>query len=293
MDRARNDYRPELVEVDSAAVARLPVRENRFGLMASGLAGRPVGEIPACAAAYLIALNSQNFMFWSPTTDGVNRYAWNGDFGASGMRAAFDLQWGEEATPAGLRARLGCADEQTVRMAFDEIPLPRRRAMMLREVLAGDALELAAAELVAAGETGRLSTDDAVRLAQRFTIAYGQDPYLKRAQLAVIWYAGYLAECGKAVVLDVAASSDYQMPRVMRAIGVLRYGSALAAKVDSHTLIMSGSEDERAIRAASLLAVEAMAAHLGVSEPAIDCALWKNRAACGATPHHLTITTDY
>lgn len=293
LDRARQDYRPQWVQVDMQAIERLPKRENRFALMTSGLAGRAVGREPLHAAAYIIALNSLNFMFWTPTTDGAIPYAWNGDTGASGMRAGFDLVWGDGATPLALRARFGDGDESAVIAAFGPISLARRRAQHLREVLADDRLEQAAAELVAAGASGRLSADDAQRLAQRFPMAYGQDPYLKRAQLAILWYAGYLAENGDNVLLDIAPSADYQMPRVMRAIGVLRYAAELAAKIDGCKLIMRGSEEEHAIRAATVLAAEAMATHLGVSEPAIDSALWKNRAACGATPYHLTVTSDY
>lgn len=291
--RARTEYRPQLVGIDNAAISRLPVRENRFALMASGLAGRPCGRSGEAAAAYIVALNAMNFMFWSPTPDGAAPYSWNGDTGSSGMRAAFDSVWGEDPTPGQLRARFGAGEEQAIVDVFGDISMPRRRAQLLREVLAEDRLEQAAAELVAAGRTGRLSTDDALNLARRFPLAYGQDPYLKRAQLAVIWYAGYLAEQGVQVDLDVAPSADYQMPRVMRAIGVLRYAPELAAKVDACALIMRDSEEERAIRAATVLAAEAMAAHLGATEPEIDSALWKNRAACGATPYHLTVTTDY
>lgn len=290
---ARADYRPHRVSVEHDAIARLPVRDNRFSLMASGLVGRPCGQTEQAAAAYIIALNTMNFMFWSPAPDGVVPYAWNGDTGSSGMRAAFNSIWGDTPTPARLRAHLGTGDEQAVMDAFGDISMPRRRAHLLREVLAADQLEQAAAELVAAGEAGRLSTDEAVRLARRFPLAYGQDAYLKRAQLAVIWYAGYLAEQGVQVELDVAASADYQMPRVMRVIGVLRFAPELAAKIDGRVLIMRDSEEERAIRAATLLAAEAMAIHLGVPEHAIDSSLWKNRAACGATPYHLTVTTDY
>lgn len=293
LDRAHADYRPDLVEIDAETIGRLPARGDRFSHMTSGLFGKPAGAVPESAAAYCIALNSLNFMFWHPEPDGFSRYHWNGAGGAHGLAAAFEQAWGEAQDAGELRRRLGAGEEQAVRDAFGEISLARRRAQFLREVLQDDQLEQAAAELAAAGRAGRLSADDALRLAQRFPMAFGQDPYLMRAQLAVMWYAGYLLEQGTGVECDVSVASSYQMPRVMRSIRVLRFAPHLAAMIDKHVLIPRDSAEERAIRAAAVLGTQAMAAHLGVSEHAMVNVLWHNRHACGAIPYHLTVTTDY
>lgn len=291
--QAQLDYQPELVAIDAEAIARLPARADRFSHMTVGLFGKPAGQTLEGAAAYSIVLNSVNFMFWTPTTEGMTRYHWGNEGGAHGLQAAFDQIWGEEATPARLRARLGSGSEQALVDVLGDISLARRRAQFLREVLLEDQLEQAAAELVAAAKTGRLSSDDAERLAKRFPMAYGQDPYLMRAQLALMWYAGYLMEQGIHVDCDITVAASYQMPRVMRSIQVLRFAPELAAKIDTHTLIMRHSPEERAIRGATVLGAQAMARHLGVSEHAMVNVLWQNRHACGAIPYHLTITTDY
>ncbi|HJV52848.1 MAG TPA: queuosine salvage family protein [Noviherbaspirillum sp.] len=291
--QARLDYQPELVAIDHEAIARLPARADRFSHLTVGLFGKPAGRAPESAAAYSIVLNSLNFMFWTPTPEGMTRYHWGNEGGAHGLQAALDQAWGEEATPARLRERLASGSEQAVVDALGDIPMPRRRAQFLREVLFGDKLEQAAAELVAAGNSGRLSSDDAERLAKHFPMSYGQDPYLVRAQLAVMWYAGYLLEQGVNVDCDITVAASYQMPRVMRSIKVLRFAPELAAKIDRHELIMRGSDEERAIRGATVLGTQAMAQHLGVSEHAMVNTLWLNRHACGAIPYHLVITTDY
>jgi hypothetical protein len=291
--QARLDYQPGLVAIDLDAISRLPVRADRFSHATTGLSGKPAGQTPETAAAYSIVLNSLNFMFWTPTPEGMARYQWGDAGGADGLTAALDHAWGEASTPARLRECLGSGAEQAVVDAFGDISMPRRRAHFLREVLFDDQLEQAAAELAAAGNAGRLSSDDAERLAKRFPVAYGQDAYLMRAQLAVMWFAGYLIDQGIDVDCDVIVAANYQMPRVMRSIKALRYSPELAAKIDRYTLILRHSPEERAIRAATVLGTQSMAQHLGVSEHAMVNVLWQNRLACGAIPHHLTITTDY
>ncbi|GIZ50337.1 queuosine salvage family protein [Noviherbaspirillum aridicola] len=293
LDQARADYQPELVRFDEDVISRLPARGDRFSHMTSGLFGKPAGSSPESAAAYCIALNSLNFMFWQPEPDGFSRYHWNGSGGAHGLAAAFDHAWGELQGPERLRDLLGTGDEQAVLSAFGQISLPRRRGQFLREVLQDRQLEEAASELVAAGRSGRMSSDDAQRLAQRFPMAFGQDAYLMRAQLALMWYAGYLMEQGSGVDCDITVAASYQMPRVMRSIRVLRFAPALAEMIDKHVLILRNSPEERAIRSATVLGAQAMALHLGVSEHAMVNVLWHNRHASGSIPYHLTVTTDY
>jgi hypothetical protein len=290
---AQSNYQPELVAIDQEAISRLPARADRFSHMTPGLFGKPAGQTREGAAAYSIAVNSLNFMFWTPTAQGVARYHWGDEGGTHGLKAAFDHVWGEELSPVQLRERLGSGEEQTVVNAFGDISLPRRRAQFLREVLSEDQLEKAAADLVAASDTGRLTADDAERLAKRFPMAYGQDAYLMRAQLAVQWFAGYLLEQGIDVECDITVAASYQMPRVMRSIKVLRFAPELAATIESHAFILRESAEERAIRSATVLGAHAMAQHLGVSEHAMVNVLWQNRHACGAIPYHLTVTTDY
>jgi len=291
--QARLDYQPELVSIDSEAIFRLPARADRFNHMTVGLFGKPAGQTAEGAAAFSIVLNSMNFMFWTLTPEGVDRYHWGNEGGAHGLNAALEHIWGDDLTPVSLRKQLCSGDERAVINALGEISLPRRRAQFLREVLFEDKLELAASDLVAASRTGLLTSDDAEKLAKRFPMAFGQDKYLVRAQLAVMWFAGYLLDQGINIECDITVAATYQMPRVMRSIKVLRLAAELATKIDSHTFILRDSAEERAIRAATVLGAQAMAQHLGVSEHTMVNTLWQNRHACGVIPYHLTITTDY
>ena len=104
--QAERDYQPELVAIDAEAIARLPIRTDRFNHLTVGLSGQPAGRTPEGAAAYSIVLNSLNFMFWTPTPQGMARYHWRDEGGAHGLKVALDHIWGEEATPVRVRERL-------------------------------------------------------------------------------------------------------------------------------------------------------------------------------------------
>jgi hypothetical protein len=172
---------------------------------------------------------------------------------------------------------------------FGDIPDPESRATLLSEVFAGDALELV--QRIAANCA--ISADDAEMLRKAFPRAFG-DPYLKRAQLAIFWMAGFFAECGIDVdTKDVTAFADYQVPRALRALGNLEYSDELASKVDSLALLDAGSLEELAIRGATIVACEALAEAKGATAGEIDNFLWTNRNLAGGTPFPLSYTAKF
>ncbi len=95
---------------------------------------------------------------------------------------------------------------------------------------------------------------------------------------------------------------DYMLPVVLRHEGVLVYGPELAATVDRRALIPADSNQEWAIRWATVYAGEALRQALGargnpVTGPALDYALW-SRAVLGPDAgrmgeHHRTVTLAY
>ena len=101
--------------------------------------------------------------------------------------------------------------------------------------------------------------------------------------------------------------ADYRVPVVLRELGVLRYGAALAAAVDGRQALAVGSGEELEVRAATVLAVEqlreAVAARLAALAPAapppvsaaLDWWLWEQgeRGRCASRPHHRTLTIYY
>lgn len=284
----RTWYNPSLVKVDQNQIQRLPVGEVEPPPLGQtnleGCSGT-LGE----AAQFAIAMNSINYMFWSKSETGeFVRYQNNGAIGALAMTEAFKNAWETPNSPID-NARKGTplTSADVVGM-FGDIPDPTSRAEILNEVLCGGALQRIAQEIE---EDNVFNTQLASRLASVFPQAYG-DEVLKKSQLAVsgIWrearLRGFEGEC------DLTAFADYQIPNVLRALGILQYNDELARKIDQGDLIVENSPEERAIRAASILAIEDLSQAQGVSVADVDFWIWLKRKE-PKTPFHLTSTTAY
>jgi hypothetical protein len=128
-------------------------------------------------------------------------------------------------------------------------------------------------------------------------------PFLKRAQICVadLHAAFQGAAWGAFADLDrLSAFADYKLPQLLQRHGALVYAPALAAQVDSYTLIPAGSEAELEIRAATVWAVELLRRALatrGIARPAsaIDYRLWADSQTPDPAmrPYHRTRTIYY
>lgn len=289
---AEGDYAPELVQIDEQALKAVK--------WPSDMATSPmIVKLPIAIAndripaiSFLLAMTSINYGFWRLQPDGaLDRYQQNGQSGARALWAAFEAIWLQSATPVEhLAARLRAGDFPKL---FENIPDEQGRLQILAELLAPGELVAAAKILANEIDVGRVSVTQAAALATRFPLAF-DDPYLKKAQLALAMIAATFREIAFEVdVSGLTAFADYQVPRVLRALGILRYAEPLAAKVDGHQLLAEDGVEERAIRAATLLACEAIASHTGGTAADIDNLLWLSQGVAGAARFHLTATRRY
>lgn len=128
-------------------------------------------------------------------------------------------------------------------------------------------------------------------------------PFLKRAQICVSdLHAAFAGESWGALHdLDrLTAFADYKLPQMLRAVGVLVYSQDLATTVDNYVLIPADSEEEVAIRSATVCAVELLRRALrerGIERTAsaIDYRLWdaSQRLDVEVKPYHRTRTIYY
>jgi hypothetical protein len=128
-------------------------------------------------------------------------------------------------------------------------------------------------------------------------------PFYKRAQILVSDIAGAFAGTAYGTFHDLdvlTAFADYKVPQVLHQLGVLRYSPALTERLRSQILIPEDDPMEVEIRAATIAAVEAIAAELlrlGRPLPpyAVDWFLWDlgQSDERDRLPYHRTRTVRY
>lgn len=292
---AEDWYTPSRVRVDEGAIAALPP-----GTITPPPAGETSLEIDGGvpledAAEFAIAMGAINHRFWSlDEKDQFVRYTHEGQVGAMAMSAAFERAWNDPQSPIRLARDAGQPlDAAAIVAVFGDMPDPQGRADILNEILLSEQLPRLAALAQELAEMGsRFNTDYAAQLADAFPKGYA-DGVLKKAQLATsaIWRSA-IGRGFESPEPDLTAFADYQIPRVLRAMGLLEYAPDLAKAIDVGDLIEAEGVDERALRAASILAVEKLATQQGVGVADVDYWLWLQRKV-PTEPFHLTLTNAY
>ncbi len=168
-----------------------------------------------------------------------------------------------------------------------------------------------------AGQAARLvecADHDAARLAQMVAENFSsfndiaiydnrEVRFFKRAQIVVtdIWGAFGGKDWGEFDNINqLTAFADYKLPQILRAWGILKYGTTLTRKVNAQVELGAGSPDEIEIRAATLWAVEFLRAALSIRgrklwSIQVDWILWEASQAkfAGMKPYHRVRTIYY
>lgn len=303
---AIHDYRPFIASVNDAVIASLP-RPNDLQRMGSTLVGSVLHGRPEAYVPYFIVMDVLNYQFWDIDTEGsFVRYGHNGAVGAMAMQAAMRQLWGtalDGALEQGLTLRaqverVVCAlrsriETEGVGFVLGDIPSTDSRRALLLEALDVEKLVAISEFLVARVKgTGELGWADAQMLAYLFPQCYA-DRYLKKAQLTLMFIAGESWASGLPCRLNVTAAADYQLPKVLRSLNILNYSADLAESIRTRRRITKDSVEEKAIRAATIIACDRLAEHFDVSIEEIDFWLWVNRNVDREALFHLTETTDY
>lgn len=148
-----------------------------------------------------------------------------------------------------------------------------------------------------------------------FTHSYGSDYYQilssektksksnllflnKRIQLWMLIYQGRAMHSnGKLPLLkyvnDIGPIADYQVPRYLCAISVLKYSPSLLEKIERREIMPYGSPEEIEIRCATVFAVCELLKKTKLTIMEIDYFLWSEGRKIKNINHHLTISTAY
>lgn len=290
--RARNDYDPALVIIDETILGSIAWPSSASSPMKLNIHGEKGVDAPS-ALAFLVAMSSINYRFWKLSPEGhLTRYHYADKTGARALWMAFESAWGhEEASPSRFIRRF---QDEGFHALFGDMPGEKERIAILSEVLAGDSLQsLCVSMSESVLYSSEVCVEHARQLASAFPMAFG-DPYLKKAQLALSLFAAYLRVLsGNIGASDLTAFADYQVPRVLRALGILQYSDQFAKNVDSLQIIAQGSPEEKAVRAATILACEEIAKVVGGTAADVDNLLWQSQDIAGDWAFHLTDTTWY
>lgn len=263
---------------------------------------------------FFMLMNSINFLFFDPAT--MEKYQVKvGDkefTGADGMVASLNraIDEGKPMLNADYLSTISKEDMAHIFRGNIELPLLEERRQIFHEVgrVLNEKYDGSFRNLVSAAD-GR-AFNDGNGIVERLTRDFpsfqdseGEAVFNKRAQLAVGMLASRLAGTGTFDAPDVdqlTVFADYQLPRGLRAMGILKYDEELAAKVDSGTPIEKGSVMEKELRAqtivASQLLINEMKKRPGLEKldaRGLDSFLWSTARKDKNSKPHVTITTAY
>lgn len=270
---------------------------------------------PNEAVRFFLVLNALNYCF-TDIASGTrfSGYTSEGEYveGATLLAARIAQRWEDFRNPVWLMSVTeGDLLGQYLVGETGPIPFAMLRSFHLNEV--GSYLTRMAAHwgsesgLVLRSSSG-LQVAEAV--AADIPSCYGADPFLKRAQLFAQMVAGRLQNQRPGGfdhhwLATLTVPADYRVPQALRGLGVLHYEPKLAGAVDQGLELPAGTAMELEVRAATVLAVDAIAVTAGQPwAPAhVDEKLWllgrgklpelRERFDYVETPHHLTAGTHY
>lgn len=243
-----------------------------------------------------------NFCFWLP--DPNEKYEVDGFTGAMAMQRCFYRQFGENHISPHEMLSIVSSQNQTENF-FRGKNLPQlleERRIHLLEIatVLRDSFEREAEKILWTGNYQALEVVDV--LANCFPIVFRSDPkFLKRAQLFALMYQARALDKNAGIgsipslldFEDIGPIVDYQIPRALRNLGILKYASDLANRIDSYREILKDSEEEFEIRLATNYVMSEMLQKMK-KWTMIELDHWLLMLGKKSPqPHHRTLTTCY
>ncbi|PON66744.1 putative Queuosine, Q, salvage protein family [Parasponia andersonii] len=249
---------------------------------------------------YLLVLDALNFCFWPDADLNYDNLALGLKEVLQNDKSAFDADRLQKYTGPQLRELLKWPRP---------LPLEDERVRLLHEV--GYELERSfggkASKLVES--CGKSAVKLVALVASHFpgfrdhSLYKGRQVFLyKRAQIFVADLWGAFQGQGYGEFNDIGSitiMADYIVPAVLRQIGVLKYSSILANKIEADSEIGPGSEEEVELRACSIHAVEKMRELISVKSGnqvlsvELDLWLWSFGIQFPSLKHHRTLSIYY
>lgn len=287
--QAWKDYNKNIVAINEDILPHLTISQEQKNILAhneiDALKDKNVKE----STRFLIALNSINYQFWDIENGNFIRYQNKGKVGALGSFEGFVslYQYLDKHD-----FDINLINKESIEEHFGNIPDKDRRIIILREAFDNIKFEQVFNVIEHHIQTEKIDVNLAEKIAHIMPISY-EDPYLKKIQLALYEVAQIYVDKGTQVECDITVAADYQIPKVLEGMGVLKYSPELSKKIDSFELIEENSKEEKALRAATIIACENISEVHNISIPALDRLLWLARNDFKNKNFHLTRTSNY
>lgn len=222
-------------------------------------------------------------------TGSINYCFWQGNSFHRPVPGGATVIWGDAHTAVQMHNNARDAI-YAYRTAINKLPLPLSES---RQAYLGE-LELLLPDKITGYCQALLDNVDLTELAaqivQDFPQSFGQDILFKRISLALELMHEETLLGTNVAALPVPA--DYQVPKVLRAWGILEYSEELNILVDQASELPRNGTFELEIRAATIEVGTRIYQSIKVPPHVADRHIWGLRKQF-STPHHLTITTDY
>jgi hypothetical protein len=287
--QAWKDYDQNIVSINEAILPSLNIPEEQKNILAhneiDALKDKNIKE----STRFLIGLNSINYQFWDLEDGNFIRYQNKGKIGALGSFEGFVSLYNYLEKN---NFNTNLINKESMKEHFGNIPDEARRIVILKEAFDNQKFENVFQTIENHIKTETVNVNLAEKIAKIMPGSY-EDPYLKKIQLALYEIAQIYVDKGIEVECDITVAADYQIPKVLEGMGVLKYSPELSKKIDNFELIEENSKEEKALRAATIIACENISETHNISIPALDRLLWLARNDFKDKKFHLTKTSNY
>jgi hypothetical protein len=285
------DYNPDIVKINENTLENLIFTENQKNTLFLTNNDNDFfkNKTPKEIILFLIALNSNNYQFWDIVDNNFIRYENNGKIGALAYNDGF-LNLYNELEKQEFKTNLITAE--LIYKFFKDIPEKEKRVQIFKESFNLENNQKIFNLFINHIKDNPFNTELAEKIAEILPLSF-QDNYLKKIQLALYNISDALTHKGYCINCDITVAADYQIPKVLEAMGILTYSNELTKKIDNLEIIEENSAEERALRAATVLACDDISKKNNISIPELDKLLWLSRNNFKNKKFHLTKTSNY
>lgn len=289
IEQALKDYNPNIVCIDFNVIKNFFITDEQRQIMAQDENLFVADKSLEKACKYLLGMNSINYQYWDIVNGDFVRYQHNG---LTGALAAWDGFSRLYESLEQHHFKLNELDIDVLSTYFGAIPDAQKRVDILQEsldpVLSEQCWQIIQIHIQKHGFDVPLAQQISHLMPKSFA-----DPYLKKIQLSLYEIAALYHARGVEVSCDITVAADYQIPKVLEALGVLHYCDSLQKTIEHQILIEEDSLEERALRSATILACQKISQEHQISIAALDRYLWLIRNSFKDKHFHLTRTTRY